>query len=214
MAKFIGIYKQRRIQLIALLMMGISLGIPVLWFYQLIKANLGGTHNFIAWCTITCSILVVAFTSIVSFAIVYGCVKRQQHGQKQSLIHGTSFDPSVLRYWGRSIYQYPEGPPISGAFEHYEGNEETLPLSLLGNQRRKGKMSKYSYERQLKAVLKWERRNPYSCSMTLEQFLGREFGETHDGIPFVAPTTFYGWRKRILKEIEQAKQVVDLNPKS
>lgn len=68
--------------------------------------------------------------------------------------------------------------------------------------RHRGKPPRFPKEQIRKAVLKWERRDPSISVLTLEQFLAQEFGSSPDGILLMATTTFYDWRRRILKEIE------------
>jgi hypothetical protein len=69
----------------------------------------------------------------------------------------------------------------------------------------RGKPPRFPKEQIRKVVLKWERRDPSITALTLEQFLAQEFGSSPDGILLMAVTTFYDWRRRILKEIEESE---------
>lgn len=71
--------------------------------------------------------------------------------------------------------------------------------------RHRGKPPRFPEEKIRKAVLKWESRDPSFSTLTLEEFLAQEFGSGPDGILLMATTTFYDWRRRILKEIESHK---------
>ena len=71
--------------------------------------------------------------------------------------------------------------------------------------RHRGKPPRFPKEQIRKAVLKWERRDPSITALTLEQFLAQEFGSSPDGILLMATTTFYDWRRRILKEIKSSQ---------
>lgn len=68
--------------------------------------------------------------------------------------------------------------------------------------KRRGKQPRFPEEKIRKAVLRWESRDPSFSVLTLEEFLAQEFGSGPDGILLMATTTFYDWRRRILKEIE------------
>ncbi|MCA9997428.1 MAG: hypothetical protein KDE56_16830 [Anaerolineales bacterium] len=72
--------------------------------------------------------------------------------------------------------------------------------------RNRGKPPRFPEADIRKAVLKWERRDPSTTALTLEQFLAQEFGSSPDGVLLMATTTFYDWRRRILKEIEEHEQ--------
>jgi hypothetical protein len=81
------------------------------------------------------------------------------------------------------------------------------PVAQVTNFPRKhrGKQPRFPEDKIRKAVLKWENRDPSFSVTTLEEFLGQEFGSGPDGILLMAPSTFYDWRTRILKEIEAQK---------
>ncbi|HLO27611.1 MAG TPA: hypothetical protein VK249_00660 [Anaerolineales bacterium] len=51
--------------------------------------------------------------------------------------------------------------------------------------------------------MKWEKRDAFSGARTLEEFLEDEFGSSQDGILQVAPSTFYDWRRHVMKEIQE-----------
>ena len=84
------------------------------------------------------------------------------------------------------------------------GTSEFPKLFELPPNRHHGKPPRFPKEQIRKAVLKWERRDPFVTALTLEQFLAQEFGSSPDGILLMATTTFYDWRRRILKEIEES----------
>lgn len=71
--------------------------------------------------------------------------------------------------------------------------------------RHRGKPPRFPKEKIRKAVIKWESRDPSISALTLEQFLAQEFGSGPDGILLMATTTFYDWRRRILKEMESGE---------
>ena len=86
-----------------------------------------------------------------------------------------------------------------------EGTIKFPPLFNLSPNRHRGKPPRFPREKIRKAVVKWESRDPSITALTLEQFLAQEFGSGPDGILLMATTTFYDWRRRILKEIESGE---------
>jgi hypothetical protein len=84
---------------------------------------------------------------------------------------------------------FEEADPVPYPFKSYPG-------------KRRGKQPRFPEEKIRKAVLKWESRDPSFSVRTLEEFLAQEFGSSPDGILLMATTTFYDWRRRILKELE------------
>jgi hypothetical protein len=94
--------------------------------------------------------------------------------------------------------------------------ELTYPMQLAGNppqnptvgqspianapKRRKEKRgrSRYSLEEKMYYVKKWDDLDPEKNTQTLVEFLECEFGTT-GGILYVAPSTFYDWRKQLIK---------------
>jgi len=86
-----------------------------------------------------------------------------------------------------------------------EGNIKFPPLFKLSPNRHRGKPPRFPKEKIRRAVIKWESRDPSTTALTLEQFLAQEFGSGPDGILLMATTTFYDWRRRILKEIESGE---------
>jgi hypothetical protein len=89
--------------------------------------------------------------------------------------------------------------------ETKDPSEKAIPTSyplLSFPKKRRGKQPRFSEEKISKAVLRWENRDPYFSVRTLEEFLAQEFGSSPDGILLMATTTFYDWRRRILKELE------------
>ena len=88
--------------------------------------------------------------------------------------------------------------------EKTQGINEFRKFLNLSPNRHRGKPPRFPKEQIRKAVEKWERRDPSITALTLEQFLAQEFGSSPDGILLMATTTFYDWRRRILKEIEES----------
>ena len=86
--------------------------------------------------------------------------------------------------------------------EYPSEQEQEIEEYLSFPRKRRGKQPRFPEEKIRKAVLKWERRDPSFSTRTLEEFLEQEFGSGPDGILLMAPSTFYDWRRHVLKEIE------------
>lgn len=84
-------------------------------------------------------------------------------------------------------------------------NHNFPPIFNFAKNRHRGKPPRFPKEKIRKAVIKWESRDPSISALTLEQFLAQEFGSGPDGILLMATTTFYDWRRRILKEMESGE---------
>jgi hypothetical protein len=92
--------------------------------------------------------------------------------------------------------------PAKPVEENLQGAIEFPKLFDLSPNRHRGKPPRFPKEQIRKAVIKWESRDPSFTALTLEQFLAQEFGSSPDGVLLMATTTFYDWRRRILKEIK------------
>ena len=108
--------------------------------------------------------------------------------------------PLVLK-----IFKIEERYSQSPLPEASKSSEQNCPAPhpfLSFPKKRRGKQPRFPEDKIRKAVLRWESRDPSFSVMTLEEFLAQEFGSSPDGILLMATTTFYDWRRRILKELE------------
>ncbi len=72
--------------------------------------------------------------------------------------------------------------------------------------RRRRKRSRFPYEKIQRAVLTWEGRDIFFPANTLEEFLEEEFGCGPDGVSLMPTSSFYDYRRQVLKERETQKQ--------
>ena len=114
---------------------------------------------------------------------------------------GATVKPFELKFFGVVFFRYPE-LPFEFQVEAQADEGEVYQLEAYLPRRPLGKQPRFPEEKIRKAVLKWERRDRNFSARTLEEFLDQEFGSGADGVLLMAPTTFYGWRKRILSEIK------------
>jgi len=114
-----------------------------------------------------------------------------------------------LKLWGsrievestQSTEPVSEGIPPGASLTDME---ELLTLTEQG--RRGGKKSLHSDGVQFRAVRDWMTLQSRGASITLQQFLEERFGvSAESGMPLVPNQTFYSWRKKFLKELEQHK---------
>ena len=194
-----NVLRQRRLLSLALLGISMLMSLPVMVIYQISKKWWGETGAIVA--------LALTIGAIVSITFTVAAVQQVLKGQERILRRppalGTRIEPYVIRLWGRKVYQYPEDSFIFEVPAATPAGADVMQLQPF--QGRRGKTSHFTYAQQRSAVLKWESRDPSFSAITLEKFLRQEFGETHDGIPQVAPSTFYGWRTRILQDLEKER---------
>lgn len=87
-----------------------------------------------------------------------------------------------------------------------DDHDDLQDLISSGNRKRRGKQTRYPEDRIRRVVLRWERRDPSFSARTLEEFLEEEFGCGPDGVLLVPTSTFYDWRRNVLKEIEEKQR--------
>jgi hypothetical protein len=119
----------------------------------------------------------------------------------------------VFELFGIEFYQS-ETPlsdslsPSNGTIQQHTFDDDLADLQDLitsGPRKRRGKQPRYPGDRIRRVVLRWERRDPSFSARTLEEFLEEEFGCGPDGVLLVPSSTFYDWRRNVLKEIEENK---------
>lgn len=187
---------------LALLILIAVLAYPIYRVYQFFQTRFGQEAALIAL-----TLTVMSVTILVVRGAVY--THRLIRDLKRELANHD--DPSLLA--DRSIPLIFKLFKINPSIRKKEkpekvdigANIEFLPLFNLSPNRHRGKPPRFPREKIRKAVVKWESRDPSITALTLEQFLAQEFGSGPDGILLMATTTFYDWRRRILKEIESGE---------
>jgi hypothetical protein len=189
---------------LALLILIAALAFPIYWVYKFFQIKFGEEAALIA---LTLTIMIVT-TFVVRGAVYAHRMVRELKRDIQKHINGMNqpsnlsvllllrifkIDPSVIKH-------------KKAVGENGQGGDEFPKFFDLSPNRHRGKPPRFPKEQIRRAVLKWERRDPSITALTLEQFLAQEFGSSPDGILLMATTTFYDWRRRILKEIEAGEQ--------
>lgn len=116
----------------------------------------------------------------------------------------------VFEMFGIEFYQSepPQSNPVAAPNEtiQQDTQDDLQDLISSGTRKRRGKQTRYPEDRIRRVVLRWERRDPSFSARTLEEFLEEEFGCGPDGVLLVPTSTFYDWRRNVLKEIEEKQR--------
>lgn len=162
---------------------------PAAWIYRLVDRDLGRGAALLALTITVMSILMIAIggarhTHNICCAL-RGHLAAQEDRRKPMVLQMLSIDLP--------------GSQVATELKEEVSYEELLSIS----RKRRGKQSRFSQDQIWKAVLKWEKRDAFFGARTLEEFLEDEFGSSPDGILQVAPSTFYDWRRHVIKEIRE-----------
>jgi len=169
----------------AILLIGGFLGTLLYVIAPIITEKLGSE---IAWSAI--GLCLSLYAGLVLFLLEYITNRENLKGE---------FEQYVLRPWSHKIYLYSD----------HDSDPEILDFPGSGGIKKKlnwrkskrGRRSIYGDEVERRTVLKWEALDTRISPMTLEEFLVQEFGTSGGGTPKVPTTTFYGWRKKIIKDL-------------
>jgi hypothetical protein len=180
---------------LALLILSIALFFPISWVYHFFRVSFGYEAGLISL-SITVMIVVIF---IVRGALHTHMVIRDLK-QKAPCTNQNEADIPLLF---RILKICPKLKSMTSETQGSSGAENPLSRQVTAFPRKhRGKHPRFPEDKIRKAVLKWENRDPSFSVVTLEEFLGQEFGSGPDGILLMAPSTFYDWRTRVLKEIE------------
>lgn len=191
--------KRMRAYIMALLISLTALIFPLYWIYQLVQRRMGIEPALLA--------LAIAVAAVVMLAVRGGVeahrihrILRDEAASKAKSRPEDDPKPVVLEVFGMELLHYEH--PIAKPQKEPSISDQEIQQLLSCPRKRRGKQPRFPEEKIRKAVLKWERRDPSFSARTLEQFLEQEFGSGPDGILLMAPSTFYDWRRAVLKEIE------------
>ena len=188
---------------IAYMVLGFSLSLVAFWFFI---CHLSGEEESLgtyAVVTLVCSMMILTIHGVQYLVTGQRITSCKEQILNSRLTPEMMAKLYAIRLWDHKIYQDPQQLADCDSLFQADDDEAIAGFSSSETKKRRGKSSKYPYERRMKAVIKWERLDPSFSALTLEEFLKQEFGETADGIMLVPPTTFYGWRKQILRDLQQ-----------
>jgi hypothetical protein len=196
--------KLRQVLFLALVGITFLLIIAAGWLYFRVQSGYGKSAGVLAL-TITTIIVLALICKGIQYA---AAIEKAVRGQNSDPNHQLVGLPKPFKISGQALYQPSDSKDDfeSPALQLINENKaETLEASFQVHKRR-GKHSRFPISKITKAVLIWERRDPQFSSFTLTEFLEQEFGCGSDGILLMAPTTFYDWRRRILRDLELQKE--------
>jgi hypothetical protein len=190
-------------QMLFLVLLGITilLGVAIVQLYLIVQSGYGDNAAFLALTVITVIILGLMCKGIQYAAALEKAVKSTSLSNHQSAI---TAKPVTTRIFGQELSQSSQGRFESEILETEKNCNGQGKVFDIGDQphKRCGKRSRFSISKITKAVLMWERRDPQFASLTLTEFLEQEFGSGPDGVLLMAPTTFYDWRRRVLRDLD------------
>jgi hypothetical protein len=186
---------------LALLVIVALVFLSISWIYKIVHYLLGREAALLSLTLTVMAALILGVRGAVRTHEICRGIHKQVHTLEFAENNIEEHKPVVLRVLNIDLPspQQPCPDPVVS-----KENEESLYAELISVPRkRRGKQSRFSEDRIWKAVLKWEKRDTFFETRTLEEFLEQEFGCGPDGILQVAPSTFYDWRRSVLKEIEE-----------
>ncbi|MBI5351715.1 MAG: hypothetical protein HZB50_03660 [Chloroflexi bacterium] len=190
--------KRMWIHYLALVTLIIALIFPVSWITQLIQRRFGDVESHLA--------LALISTGIIVLGIFGGNYANKLHrflrdeAARRTVLDDPRKKCVVLNVLGIELFRSAVLP------ENLQSDTEDIhDLPPFHPRKHRRKHSRFPEEKIRKVVWKWERRDLSFPARTLEEFLEEEFGSGPDGILLVAVSTFYDWRRHILKEIEEQR---------
>ncbi|MGA7195269.1 MAG: hypothetical protein WBW94_16750 [Anaerolineales bacterium] len=175
---------------------------PLDWIYKTVQQQMGNDPASIA---LTISVVVVLILGVRGgvHAHQINRILREEAASRAKSESGDGEKPVVLEVFGMELLQYEH--PMPEPKTKSEISDQEIQQLVSYPRKHRGKQPRFPVEKIRKAVLQWERRDPSFSVQTLEEFLEQEFGCGPDGILLMASSTFYDWRRHVLKEI-QAQQ--------
>lgn len=185
---------------LALIIVLTILVFPLYWIYKTVQHRMGTESALIA---LTITVVVMLILGIRGGVHAHRINRILCEEAASKFQPDDNSRPMVLQVFGRELLQLECSMVAPSAEPEYPSEQEQeIEEYLSFPRKRRGKQPRFPEEKIRKAVLKWERRDPSFSTRTLEEFLEQEFGSGPDGILLMAPSTFYDWRRHVLKEIE------------
>ena len=185
---------------LALMILITILAFPIYLIYRFFLNSFGNEAGLFS---LTITVVVIVIFGVRGAVHTHTIIRnlRKEINDSNNVIPQSKTDiPLVLKIF--RIEQCRSQRPLSEENQSSEKNHPVPHPFLSFPKKRRGKQPRFPEEKIRKAVLRWESRDPSFSVMTLEEFLAQEFGSSPDGILLMATTTFYDWRRRILRELE------------
>ena len=176
----------------------ITLIFPIFWVDKIVQEYIGDKPAMLATTVTVIVIMIFGVNGAVYTHKILSKLREELNERENQSPFAETEIPLVLK-----IFKIEDCCSRAPSFGNEAENKSDVRDCLISLPRkRRGKQSRFQEEKIRKAVLKWEDRDPSFSARTLEEFLYQEFGSGPDGILLMAPTTFYDWRRRVLKETE------------
>jgi hypothetical protein len=189
---------------LTLVILNAALAVPIYLIYRFFLNSFG---NEAALLSLTITVMIVAILGIQGALHTHRIIQglgRKINNTKDPEEAAKINPPFVLK-----ILKIEKAHSQSPVSESRKSSEEAdlAPSPLISFSRKhRGKRPLFPEDQIRKAVLRWENRDRSFSARTLEEFLAQEFGSSPDGILLMASSTFYDWRRRIRKELEEQKR--------
>jgi hypothetical protein len=204
-----GFFKKNAFLLGCLLVLTLSVTVALSRMHILAKRSFGQDFAVILVAALIAWMLFVVLLGLRLGSYVESSMKKRTLTRKQPSEPGSLLD-MVMRIWGHKI-------EIGTTQAKETNNGDILPgitfddaenlLTILGRKKHGGKKSPHPDKVRFRAVQDWMILQTNETSITLQEFLEERFGVAPEtGMPLVPNQTFYGWRRKFIKELKSYKE--------
>ena len=183
---------------LALILLVVLLILTLTWFHQFFRLHFGPEIALVVLALLLTGEIILMIRGAVYTSRIHRML-REQADKAGHALFAEKEKPTLFKILDMDLH------PIAIAVpEKTEISKVRLEIQKLLDtpKKRRGKQPRFPIEDIRAAVLEWEQRDPSFSIETLEDFLGRKFGYGPDGILLMSVSTFYDWRRRILKELD------------
>ena len=181
---------------------------PISWIYRLIHRYYGPEDALVALVVISIGIIILGIRGGNYAYKLHRFVRDESERRTQGEGKQVVFEMFGIEFYhSESPHSNHVAVPHETIQQDTQDDLDDLQdLISSGTRKRRGKQTRYPEDRIRRVVLRWERRDPSFSARTLEEFLEEEFGCGPDGVLLVPTSTFYDWRRNVLKEIEEKQR--------
>ncbi len=185
---------------LALMILITILAFPIYLIYRFFLNSFGNEAGLFSLTITVVVVVVFGVRGAVHTHMIIRNLRREINDSNKLIPPEKTTLPLVLKIF-KIEQRYLQSPLLEASKSSEQNCPDPHPF-LSFPKKRRGKQPRFPEDKIRKAVLRWESRDPSFSVRTLEEFLAQEFGSSPDGILLMATTTFYDWRRRILKELE------------
>lgn len=184
---------------LALILLVVLLILTLTWFYHFFQIHFGSVIALVVLALLLTGEIILMMRGAVYTSRIHRMLRDQADKAGHTVFAEGKEKPTLFKIFDMDLH------PIAIAVpEKTEMSKVRLEIQKLLDTPKKcrGKQPRFPLADIRAAVLEWEQRDPSFSVETLEDFLGRKFGHGPDGILLMSVSTFYDWRRRILKELD------------